>query len=190
MRLTRRERVWVLGAIAVLALFGGYQGFVRPSLERIQTLKRVLVEREHELADMRAKAAEYAALQAEAASLRNRVTKASRDFSILAFIEKVEKEVGISQNVVSVQPTTSAISETYVERIVDVRFEKVTLEQVTGLLLRLQDAQEPLRVSAVTLSRPAGEGALLDASVQVRALALTGAQPGQAEPAEAAEPGG
>ena len=172
MRMNDREKKLVGAGVAVVVLFVGYQWAVRPAAGRIRTLKRVLAEKERERAEVLAKAAEYMALQRELTDLRRGAMKANKNFGLMAYLERLQIESGVAKNVTHVKPTTAAVNENYIERIVDLRLAKVRLAQVVAFLQRVESSEVALRVSSLRIRKDPRAADLLDVQMQIRLLAL------------------
>ena len=172
MRLTRREKRGVFIAAAIVAGFAAWQMALRPAMAREKTLRRAMAQRRDELVELRVKGEEYRALKNELSSLRGKVSKARKDFGVMAYLESVQRECGIAGKVVSMKPAMSVINEDYVERLVDVKLENVTMPQVLRLLLALRRSEVPLAVKSFRIARPAKGGQSLNVSLQLGLLAL------------------
>lgn len=172
MRLTRRERRGLIIAVAVVVGFVVWQVVFRPALTREETLARTIEQRRKELIELRLKGEECRALREELSSLRGKVSKARKDFGVMAYLEGIQRECGIAGKVVSMKPATSVINEDYVERLVDFKLEGVTMPQVLRLFLALRRSEAPMAVKSFRLQQAAKGGSSLNVSLQIGLLAL------------------
>jgi len=91
-RLTRREK---LLAIALAIFAGGWMLFafaVKPDIERTETLRRVISEKEDELQKLRAKSSEYIFLRNSLDNLHAKVASQEKGFELLPFLESLIRE--------------------------------------------------------------------------------------------------
>ena len=172
MAMTEREKAIVgVGAFAVAA-FAAFVAFVRPALQDVETLRRVLPERRQTLAELEEKASELAALRESLVDIRQQTQRIDRDFGLMAYLESIQKEAGIEDHVGLVRPSTVPLNDQYDERVVDMRLEGVSLAEIVRFLEKIEAAEAPLQASEVTLRRQPGRQDTLNATVQIRMLAL------------------
>ena len=172
MQLTRREKVLIIGAAALIGIFAAFQILVKPAIHRVETLKRVLDEKKETLRELRAKSEEYIALREELSGIRTKVASQRKDFGILSFLERAGKESGLAQSVAYMKPTNSPINDSYVETKVEIKLENVSLEQITQFLLRIQSSEALLGVGALRMRKAAKVPELLDAVVEISTLGV------------------
>jgi len=163
----------VAGAI-LLGMFALYHLKVRPAVNRIETLKRVLPLKEKNLRDLRLKSEEYTALQGELGRMRKKIENQPKDFGILTYLERQAKESRLEKNVAQMKPSTAPVGDSYIETAVEIKFENVTLEQITRFLLRMETSEGLIGVKAVHIRSSRKTRGLLNADVQVATLALAG----------------
>ena len=175
MAMTGREKALVSVGVLAVAAFVAFVLVVRPAMGRVETLRRVLPERAEELAEVEAKLRELAATREALAEVQRRTRRMDaldEDFGLMAFLESVQKESGLEDRVGSVRPSTEPLGDEYVERVVDIRLEGVSLEEVARFLEKIEAADEPLRASQVSLRRDARRRETLHAIIQIRMVAL------------------
>ncbi|MCD6416283.1 MAG: type II secretion system protein M [Planctomycetes bacterium] len=172
MQLMRREKLMLVILALLIALVAAYQARVKPAIERVATLERVLGPKNESLSALRARSAEYLALKDEIGRIREKIQKQTRDFDILSFIEDVGKKCGLSENIVYMNLETAPINDTYVGVSVEVKMENVALQEVTEFLLRLRSTEAMIGVKSLRI-KLAREGGLLDVVAQVSTLSLT-----------------
>ena len=166
MILTQREKQIVLGGIVLLGLLAVFQVFVRPALNRIRTLERVVAEKQQNLDNLKTQSDEYIALRNRLEKLRLAIAT-GQDKKILSFIESAQKECGLMQRVTSMTPTTTAINDIYEKTYVEVKYGAVTLEQIIQLLSKIEFSDLPLGIRTLEIKRGVQNPALLDAAIQL-----------------------
>lgn len=169
MRLAKREKVVVLGGAGLLVLLLVLQFAVRPTMEQGSTLRRVVAEKRDVLAQLRAKRLEYEKLQTEIGRLHALVTQQQGNRRILSSIENVRKTCGLSENVLSMKPATTAIDNMYEEVVVEVRLESLTLAQLVSFLSQLGVA-DSAGITALEVRRADRNSDSLAATISVAAV--------------------
>jgi len=177
MALNPREKRVVIGGSAALALLIAFQAVLRPALDRIETLKRVVPVKQAELTRLRSGVAEYAALRGEVKRLRGRIAGQRKDFGVLTFLEGVQKACGLADRVAYMKPATVASSDSaYVETRVEIKIENVSLRKLTLFLARIDSNEALVGVRSLHIRTAAKESAL-DAVVRVTSLTPAGRPP-------------
>ena len=175
MQLTRREKRVVLIAAALLIMFAVFHMVVRPAMHRVQTLRRVLKQKRGDLARLRAKSREYVALRDELAEMRSKIARQGKSFRILSFLEGVGKSCGLTQHIAYMKPTTSAVGGTYQATNVEIKFENVSLEQITQFLIRVESSEALIGVKSVHITKATKSPAYLDVVLDLSTLARVNA---------------
>lgn len=170
MRLTRREYWWAVGLVVLTATWAFYALGVTPALERIETLKRVIPEKQNELDRFRIRAGEYVSLRENLDGLRAMITSQEKTFELLPFIESLIEQCGLTQNVKTMNQV-AAQSETDVQEIVvEIEMEKITLRQLCDFLEKIQSPNMLASVKRLTLKKNPANPNLLDSGIEVRNL--------------------
>ncbi len=138
MQLMKREKTILIGGAGFLVVLIALQCVVRPARERLATLRRVVTDRREVLTQIGMKSREYKDLEAQIAQLRAKVVQQQESRRILSTIERVRQECGLSQDVLSLKPTTIAVGDKYQQTMVDVRLESVTFPQIVAFLSKLE----------------------------------------------------
>jgi len=113
MRLTHREYWLAAGLVALVAAWAFYAVGVGPALERIDTLNRVIPEKQSELEKLRLKTSEYIALHDSIKDLRTKIALQEETFELLPYAESLVQECGLTKNVVTMKQQTSQLETNY-----------------------------------------------------------------------------
>jgi len=172
MSLTQREKLSVLAGIGFLGLFTALQVFVEPAHSRIKTLRRVVAEKRQALEQLHAKSQEYNVLRSQFEQIHQAIEHQQRDRPMLSFLERVQEDCGLTQKVVSMQPRTTAVNDTYLKTDVEVRFGAATLEQIVQWLLKIEASGLVGGVKSLEVKCRAENPPSLDAFIQVVGLSI------------------
>jgi len=174
MMLSAREKHLVAAGVTLVALVVAVQVFVRPAARRLETLRRVVPQKEQDLAQLKANSAEYLALKSDIQGMRETVGRHEGDFHILSFLEQVQNECGLRRNVAYMKPSTVAAADgTYVETRVEAKLQEVTLQQITKFLLRIESDGSAIGVKSLRIITTPRKPTLLDAEMEVATLVPT-----------------
>ncbi|HUW19182.1 MAG TPA: type II secretion system protein GspM [Sedimentisphaerales bacterium] len=170
MRLTRRERWLVFGLGAFITAWALYVLAVRPAVERIETLNRVIPEKQKQLQELRVKSAGYLAMRARLDSLKKEAASMEKGFELLSFLESVTKEHDLAKNVATMKQQVLQLDSQCSETIVEVKLENVTLKQLIEFLLETKSPRRFLRIKSLYAQKNSTNPNLLDAVIQISAL--------------------
>ena len=167
MQLTRREHWLAAGLGAFVVIWATYAFAVSPVRERIETLHRVIPEKQNELELMRAKAAEFVALRDGIQDLRARIASQEQTFELMPFVDSLVQECGLMPNVKTTKPQTSQFGTDYLETVVDIEMEDLTLPQLFDFLLKLESSDVLTTTKRLYIKKNLGNAGLLDCQIEV-----------------------
>ena len=170
MQFTRRER----GLFLVLALFAAtwalFMIAVKPAVGRIETLRRVIPEKNAALQQLRAKSAQYLTLKAGLDGLKRKANLGENGFELLTFLESTIKELGLTEKATAMQQEVSQPDSDYCETIVEVEMENLTFEQLVKFLLEVKSSNRFLRIKSLDTKKNVVNPNLLDTVIQISTL--------------------
>ncbi|MCJ7729776.1 MAG: type II secretion system protein GspM [Sedimentisphaerales bacterium] len=173
MRLTSRER-WLAGGLAALIAAVAFTAFcVAPAVERINTLNRVLPEKQKTLQDLSAKSREYLTLRAGLDNLEKQSAPGGKEFELPAFLESMTNELGIAKKVAQMKRQMLQLDPKCSEVIVEVKLENVMLKQLVDFLLKTKSSSHFLQVKNLYIEKSRTDPALLDAVIQISTLTIS-----------------
>ena len=166
-RLTRREK---LLAIALAVLVGGLVLFtfaVKPAIERTETLRRVISEKQDELQKLRAGSSEYIFLRDNLDNLRAKVASQEKGFELLPFLESLIREHGLAKKVATMKQQVLQLGPSHSETIVEVRLENLTLKQLVDFLRKVESSEVLARTKSLYIKKNLTNTDLLDSVVEI-----------------------
>ena len=95
--LTKRERLLALGLTAGISVLSLYAMVIRPTYHRIQTLERIIPEKQRELHALEAKSVEYIALCKGFEDFRAKAAAQDPNFQLLPYLETLLGEARARQ---------------------------------------------------------------------------------------------
>ena len=172
-RLTRREKLLAGGLVILTAAWSIFTAGVKPALARIETLNRVISQKQQELENLRARSKEYIFLRNSFDNLRTKVASQQKTFELLPFLESLIEECGLAKNVSTMKQQVLPIDSNYSETIVEVRLESLSLDCLVNFLLRIESSHVLARTKSLYIKRNATNKDLLDSVVEIHNVKLT-----------------
>ena len=173
MRLTQREYWLAAGLVALVAAWAFYTVAVGPALERIETLNRVIPEKQSELEKLRIETGEYIALHDSIEDLRTKIASQDETFELLPYAESLVQECGLTKNLVTMKQQASQLENNYHETIVEIVLENLTLRQLFDFLQKIKSSKVLARTKTLHIKRNPTNADLLDSVIEIRNLKLT-----------------
>ena len=170
MRLTRREYGLAAGAVVITAAWALYALGLSPTLERIETLKRVIPEKQSELDRLRVKAGEYESLREDLDDLHSKIASQEKTFELLPFAESLVEQSGLTQNVKTMNQVAAQSDTDVKETVVEIEMENVTLLQLCDFIGKFQSPNILVRIKRFTIKKSPTNPDLLDSQIEVRNL--------------------
>jgi Tfp pilus assembly protein PilO len=167
MRLTPRERILLVASVAFLAVWAAFALAVRPAMTRIETLERIIPQKQSELATLRAKSEQYAILRSNLDDVRAKLTSQEAAFELLPFLESLIGRCGLTQNMVKMKPHTVPLGSDYRETIVEIKLENLALAQLVNFLSKVKSATALVRTRTLHIKKSPTKTDLLDCTIEV-----------------------
>ncbi len=171
-RLTKREKLLALSLAGFAAVLSVYVFAVRPAAERLDTLGRLIPRKNDELRKLNAKSKEYAFLRESFEQFHSKVTSQQEDFRLLPYIESLIRQSGIERNLASMEQQELPLESDYIETVVQLRLENMTLRKLIDFLSTVQSSEALARIKSLHIQASSGNGDLLESSVEIHGARL------------------
>ena len=170
-KLEPRERILVQIAGGLLATFLIYNLIYTPIVDLSWGLQDKIVQRQHDLAEVRRLAATYAQLKVNLAKAQQR-TVPGKDFSLFSVIEaSMTKSVG-RDKISSIAPGSDRkLSDGFTEFSVQLKLANVNLAQLVDALYGINSLSVPIGVSNIRIQRRTQDTHSYDVDLTCVALA-------------------
>ncbi len=166
-RLNTRERaILIFGAIVAIAIIA-YGTVIGPLSDRYTTLLRMTTQKEEQYKNMLQLKEEYTVLKKEYTELEKGASRTKEGFTPLTFMENVSTQARIRDRVVSMKPRVMPIGDNFRESSIEVKIEKVVLEQITSYLHLIESSVYPLKIRTMHLKSRYDDPGMMDASITV-----------------------
>jgi len=171
-QLNQRERIFVIigGLALVLALI--YFAILAPYRSALSRFDQQINARSLQLEEVKELQASYLGLKQQMTQVE-RLLDNRKDFSALTFVENLVEQTAGRENLLSMRPQSPEQRNEFTLDAVEIKLEKLTLEQVLELLAGIEAADIPMQVKTLYLKQRFDDRSLLDATMTVTALRRT-----------------
>jgi len=164
MRISGREKLFLWGGAALLAVLLVFLLAVDPALKRAGELKRLIPQKEQELKQLRLLLKELELLKEAKAGLLQKIPAGERTMPPLSRLDGWIERSGLRPSVKSIKPSPSPGAE---GMVVDVIMEKAELPYLTRFLYEAQSSPGGFRVARINLKPRYTTPKYLDVSLQM-----------------------
>jgi general secretion pathway protein M len=166
-RLTRREKLLAGGLVFFTGVWSLFTAGVKPALARIETLNRVISEKQQELEKLRAGSKEYIFLRDSLNNLHMKIASQNEIFELLPFLESLVEECGLTENIAIMKQQESPIDTNYSETIVEIRLENLSLNRLVDLLYKIESSQVLAGIKSLHIKKNATDKNSLDTVIEI-----------------------
>jgi general secretion pathway protein M len=160
-QLNQRERFTLLaGAVIVVVLLFIF-GIVAPYRAALGRLDNKIASKRRQLTEARQLGQEYQQLQQQLAASERRLAS-SGDFSLLSFVEAASIRLAGRDSLTAMRPQPATTLEGFREEAVEVKLEKIRLNQLVQLLFVADTAPAPMLVKTLRIKPRFDDRDLLD----------------------------
>jgi type II secretory pathway component PulM len=167
--LTKRERLLALGLAAAISVSSLYALVIRPTYHRIQTLERIIPEKQTELHTLEAKSVEYTALCKGFEDFRAKAAAQDPNFQLAPYLEGLLEKHGLTKNIVTMAaPDALQLQSDYSETVVKIELDGIPLKQLLGFLKEIEASDVCAQFGSVHISKNRTDDALVDSTIEIR----------------------
>jgi general secretion pathway protein M len=160
-QLSRREQLTLLaGALIVVVLLFLF-GIIVPYRTALERLDTKIASKQRQLTEVHQLGQEYQQLQQQLAASERRLA-ASDDFSLLSFVEASSIRLAGRDSLTAMRPQPTATLEGFREEAVEVKLERIQLNQLVQLLYVADTAPAPMLVKTLRIKPRFDDRNLLD----------------------------
>lgn len=192
MRFTKKEKLLAVASAIFIFCWALFSFIFKPTMARIETLSRVIPEKQEEIKKLRIKVREYILLRDSLEDWREKITSSEQSVELLSFLESLLHQCGLDKNVVTMkqealQEAGSQVDQNYYESVVLTKLENLTIRQLIDLLQKVEGFDQqpapsnpsaPLRASvwakikSLHISKNPSNADLLDSTIEIHTTRL------------------
>jgi hypothetical protein len=148
--LTRKERKLAVFAAIFIAGWSLYTFFLNPVYTRMETLKRVIPEKQAELHELKRKATEYAELISSSGGNSSSPQKLPNNFSLKRYLAGIIDDHQLSQNRKGMTEDQQSF-DTFDKSLVTIQIENISLSQLVFLITSAKTGQAGIYLESLRL---------------------------------------
>lgn len=166
--LSPRDRNALLIGLAAVLIAIFYLGIVSPYQSAIARLDSQIASRQRQLQEVQVLRQRYLSLQGELTQAERRGVS-NRNFSLFSFVENLTGQIASRENLVYMRPQPVAVKDEFKEESVEIKLEKIALDQLVRILYQIDTADAFLQVKNLRLKIRFDNKAQLDAVLTISA---------------------
>jgi general secretion pathway protein M len=170
MKLAQREKNFIAAAACVVAGALLLQLVVLPVIDNRSHMQRGIEAKSEALRTMVTLSGEYTRFQEDARGTKKRLAGRQKNFTLFSYLEKAAGEAAVKKHIKYMKPSASTVKGPFKESLVEMKLEKVTLQQLTGYLQKIESPQDIVSIRRISVQSGKGEDGYLDAVLQVLTL--------------------
>jgi general secretion pathway protein M len=171
-RLEKREKYILLFGVFFVIGFIVLQAMVLPYVDARQTMTRSLSRNESELVDIQLLRQEYLELKSRQGDIEKRLTERTPGFSLFSFLEEQAAATKVKNSVTYMKPSANEIDEGFNESIVEMKMERVTLDQLVAFLVKIESEEKIVSIQRISIQENGEEEGLLDTVLSIKTFEL------------------
>ncbi|MBN2428942.1 MAG: type II secretion system protein M [Deltaproteobacteria bacterium] len=169
LNLNKREKIFVIAGALFVLLTLIYAAAVAPYTNLMERLDSKVALRGKQVTEAIALKNEILLLQQQLREAEQKISSTA-NFSLFSFVEQKVQGVAGKENLVHMRPKPATEREDFEESSLEIKLEKITLQQVVRLLYEMEAADVPLNVKALQLRNRTESAALLDVTMDISTL--------------------
>lgn len=143
MRLTKREKLLMVASAIFVFCWALFSFVIRPITVRIETLSRVIPEKQAELQKLSIKSKQYVLLRDSMEDWRKRIASTEHTVELLSILESLIRQCGLDKNVVTMKQEDVQVDENYCESVVLTKLENLTIRQLIDFFQKVETLARP-----------------------------------------------
>jgi len=165
----KEKRFILLGAVLVFLLLY-YLLIIRPAFLKQSLLKRRISKAQQELDQIIKLSAEWEKFQKDRNRIKKIIAKRQKGFTLLSFLEKISREVGIHDKIQYMKPLslTEQLGSSFKLVGMEIQLNGLNVDQLVRLLYKVEYSDELVSISRMKIQKhTTGSGASLSVTLQV-----------------------
>ena len=170
-RLARRERLLLIGGIALLLFLIFFQ-LLSSGHKRMKTLEKVNRKLEKDLEEMYHLQSRYLTLEERLKSFEERMVARPTDFTLFSHLENLASQTGVKEKIDYLKPEETIVSKRYRKSLVKVKLRGIALGQLTKYLYSIESSPYSLEVRRLHIVPQRAKRELLEVTFEVSTLTV------------------
>jgi type II secretory pathway component PulM len=164
MQISPREKRLLLIAVILIGIWGFFSYVITPTRDRLDTLERILPEKQATLAELVSLRDQYLDLQKKSALFQQQIQPQPADFALLAYLEKTAEQCDLDPSTMAEQ--SLPLDADLLNTTVTMDLIEISQEKLFDFISKLRSCPAPLRIQSFHLTQ-SHAGKSLDATLVI-----------------------
>ncbi len=173
MQINSRERTLAAFLMATLAVWAAYSLALQPARDRLQTLQRIIPEKQAQLQDLQTKSVEYAALKRDLDLRRADLASQDPDFQLLPFLEATVERHKLAKHATMGGRDPLQPQPERGEAVVRIELHSVSLTQIVEFLRDVDTPKAAVHIGSWQLRKAPNNEGQLDFVIEISSPKLS-----------------
>lgn len=170
---SKREINVLIGGGFFLIVFVAVQFIYLPSVEKRDSLSRILNQKLTSLDEMEALSQQFINISKNFSAKTKLMADRQQGFSLFSFLDDQAQKSGVKENVDYMKPFTKQVENSgYMVATVKVKLKEVYLKELVDFLYHVESSQNGIAITSLSLSKSGKEESKMDAVIQAQTLIL------------------
>ena len=167
----KRDRIVIYGLLGLLICAVALYYLFSNLTARRDRMARTVAAKQQIYTEMHQLRAQYETAMAAAARYRAQIATRENEFTLFSFLDRMAGQAGIKSNISYMKPSTTTLEDSDLSvESVEMKFQAVTLKQITAYLHLVETSPKGALVRRLSLTRVGKEQFHLDAVLLVETL--------------------
>jgi len=171
-RLTKREKLLAAFLVILAVSWLLFVLIISPAFERINTLSRVIPQKQVELQQLRLKSNEYVSISDRLNNLRSKMASEDKNFQLLPHLESLIRRSDLTEHLESMKQQVLQPDSDYNETVVEIKLNNLTLAQLLDFLTLVKSSNVLATIKSLYIAKSTENIDLLDSTVQISNIKL------------------
>jgi len=165
--LNTREKWVVWGGLAFVLCFMVLQLVIIPFFEARSNLRESIDRKAKELIAIRGLQQDYRTLKKEEGTIQGRIQQRKTGFTLFTFLDQQAEKAQVKKQIKYMKPSTAAGESGFVETMVEMKLQQITLEALVGFLRLIESEQNVVFIRRISIQESGNEQGYLDSILQI-----------------------
>jgi len=167
MKLAKREKIFVCAASALIFLFLIIELLIAPLIDKKAEWRKEIIAKERGIEELDEMSRKYQVMDKLSGNITNVLSKRQGGFTLFSFLETAAGQANVKNNIKYMKPSESKGSGDYMEVMVEMKLEAITLDQLTEYLYLIENPEQLVFIKRISLTDNKREKGHLDSILQV-----------------------
>lgn len=166
--ITRREKMAIAAAAAVLGIFIVSRFIVYPYTEKHRKLTQQITHHHKQYLEALVQKSEYEKIKKMADDAKNRSKDREKGFTLFSFLDKLAGKTGLKDHIVYMKPSASDREEgPFRISTVETKLQGLTMEMLTKYIYHVETSKNMVNLKKLSIKKTGKQAGFIDAILLV-----------------------